>query len=66
MSVRLAGSTMLARVEEGKQTLLLASVLPYFQASVCHVQIILFQYMRLLLVGLRGKDEVFGNDRELV
>jgi hypothetical protein len=66
MSVWLAGSTMFARVEEGKQAPLLAIVMPCFQASVRRLQITLLQLMSLLLVGLGGKNEVFGNDRKLV
>jgi hypothetical protein len=62
MSVRLAGSTMFARVEEGKQAPLLAFVMPCFQASIRRFQIILLQHMSLLLVRLGGKNKVFGND----
>jgi hypothetical protein len=66
--VGLAGSTVLARVEEGKQALLLAirSGLPRLQTSERRLQVILFKNMCLLLIGLGGNNEVFSDDGELI
>jgi hypothetical protein len=68
VSVRLTRPAVLARVEEGKQALLLAatSVLPCLQASVRRLEIILLQRMCLLLVGIGGENEVLGDYWELV
>lgn len=68
MPMRLTGTTMLSGIEESKQTLLIAgrSLLPCFQAGKRRLQIILFQYMRLLFVRLGCENEMFGNNRELV
>jgi hypothetical protein len=68
--MRLARPTVVARVEKGKQSLLLATrscaLLPCFQASIRRFQIILFQDVCLLLVRLCSKYEVFGNYREFI
>lgn len=70
MSVRLACAAVVPRVEERKQTLRLAilccALLPCFQASICCLQIILLEDMRLLLVCLCSEDEVFGDYWEFV
>jgi hypothetical protein len=67
MPMWLTRPTVLARVEERKQTLLLARpILPCFQASVRCLQIVLLQNMCLFLVGFGSEDEVFSNNWELV
>lgn len=69
MSVRLAGSTMVSRVEEGEKPPFLAVVLrvsPRLQASVGCFQVILLQQVRLLLIELCCEDEVLRDDWVLV
>lgn len=72
MSVWLAGPTIRPGVEKGKQSALVMCVsiyalgLPCAQARIRHLQIILLQEVRLLLVGLGGEDEVVGDDWEFV
>jgi hypothetical protein len=66
MPMRLAGATMVSGVEESKQSPLLAVVLPCLQARIRRLQIILFEDVRLLLVRLRGKNEVSSDDGKFV
>jgi hypothetical protein len=66
MPMRLAGATVVSRVEESKQSPLLAVVLPCPQARIRRLQIILLENVRLLLIRLRGKDEVSSDDGKFV
>jgi hypothetical protein len=66
MPMRLAGATVVSGVEESKQSPLLAVVLPCLQASIRRLQVILLENVRLLLVRLRGKNEVSRDDGEFV
>ena len=62
MSVGLRGAAVVAGVEEGQKTLLVAArvCLPCLQDGVGRLQIVLFEHMCLLLVGFCRQDEVLG------
>ena len=59
---------MLARVEEGEKAPLLVAraLLPFLQTCIRRLQVILLQYVCLLLVRLCGEDKVLGYDGKLV
>jgi len=62
VSVGLRGAAVVAGVEEGEETLLVAArvCLPCLQDGVGRLQIVLFEHMCLLLVGFCRQDEVLG------
>lgn len=69
MSMWLAGSRVIARIEETKQSLLICrvrSVLPCIETSVCLIEVFRFEQIGLFLIGLGDQHEVIGDDGELV